>query len=86
MKNMKNKEVGFTFRSNTMPYCKNCISFAICNAVLKNHEYPRQGLREIAEKKCSYMLDFLTYVYYHKKLGVQSDISYRRIIEVLDDF
>jgi len=83
---MKNKEEGFIFRSNTAPYCEECISFAICNAVLTDHIYPKSGVREIAEKRCSVMLDFLTYLYYDINLGALSGISYKRITEVLEKF
>jgi len=80
-----NKEPGFTFRSNEAPDCESCISLAICYNILKDHTYPKQGLRDIAESKCEDMLDFLTYIYYDKKLGVQADVSYRRICAILDE-
>ena len=79
-----NKEAGFTFRNNEAPDCESCISFAVCYNILKDHTYPKQGLRDIAESKCQDMLDYLTYTYYDKTLGIQADISYRRICIILD--
>lgn len=80
------KYPGLTFISNTPPYCEACISFAICNAILKNHIYPKTALREIAETKCDPMHDYLTYTFYDKQKGFERDISYRRICEVLDNW
>jgi len=79
-----NKETGFTFRSDVSPDCESCITFAICYSTLRDHIYPKQGLRDIAETKCTEMLDYLTYIYYDKHLGVQADVSYRRICIILD--
>ena len=79
-----NKETGFTFICNEAPDCESCITFAVCYNILKDHTYPKQGLREIASLKCPDMLNYLTYTYYDKNLGIQGDISYRRICIVLD--
>lgn len=78
------KEPGFTFLSNEPPYCEACISFAICNSILKASTYPKQALREIAENKCEPMFRYLVYSYQDKKLGYVTDISYRRICIILD--
>jgi len=81
---MTHKEPGFTFISDYPPYCEACISFAICNALLKDSTYPKTALRDIAMLKCEPMHDYLTYTFYDKHKGLQMDISYRRICEILD--
>lgn len=80
----QHKEPGFTFISNMCPDCESCISYAVCNALLKDSIYPKTTLRAIAKLRCEPMHDYLTYTFYDKHEGFQRDISYRRICIILD--